>query len=245
MDKSGFSCYTLLAPRLMSHPFLRFSFFLGLLGVFGCNPPKYAHYRSPQGDYKVSVPWGWLVMNEAEGTRFTNANFIGPFESDFYLGAPSFSVRWHAYYELRKLPGGRLEMFSGVDDYIKQMLNDVYGPRYVLTTEPQEISLKAAKRKATLFVVTSPTRVQPNNQYGIVYSSRTGEAANLRKHAFVLLPMARGFYVMIYPATRDGFPKFEKQFTQFIESFTPLTDGPGGPDLSAKEALVKDKAKAR
>ena len=118
LDNRGSTCYTLAAPRLMSHSFKSLFIFTAVLAALACTPPKFTTYRSPQGDYKVSVPWGWLVMNEDEGTRFTNANFIGPFEPDFYLGAPSMSVRWHAYYEPRRLPGGRLEMFAGVDDFI-------------------------------------------------------------------------------------------------------------------------------
>ncbi len=237
LDKSGVSCYTLAAPSLMRHfipRFLSAALAAGALLAGACSPPKYASYKSPQGDFKLEVPWGWLVMNEAEGTRFTNANFIGGFEPDFFLGAPSFSVRWHSYYDPRKLPGGRLEMFSSVDDYIKQMLADVYAPRYFLATDIQEVPLKKAKKQGKMFVVQSPAPIAPNSQFGVVYSSRTGEGFNLRKHAYVILPMTRGFYVMIYPATRDGFPKFEKQFIHLIESFLPLTDGPGGAGFSAK-----------
>ena len=63
-------------------------------------------------------------------------------------------------------------------------------------------------------------------------------------HAYVLLPMRRGFYVIVYPATRDGYALYEPQFNQLVNSFTPLKEGPDGAALAAAPvAAVRKKAR--
>ena len=93
----------------------------------GCNPPKYVNYVSTHKDYKCAVPWGWNVMTDDEETRYTSTTFIGPFDPDFYLGAPSLSVRWYAYSAQHRLPDGLVESYASVDQYIQKALRDVYG----------------------------------------------------------------------------------------------------------------------
>jgi hypothetical protein len=65
----------------------------GCLLMAGCNPPKHVTYTSARRDWKCSVPWGWNVMTDEKGGHYTNTTFIGPFDPEFYLGAPSLSVR--------------------------------------------------------------------------------------------------------------------------------------------------------
>jgi hypothetical protein len=61
----------------------------------------------------------------------------------------------------------------------------------------------------------------------------------MRMHAYALVPMPDGFYVLCYPATRQGFEKHKKAFEALIGSFQPLTDGPGGPPVRLpKQASV-------
>lgn len=196
-----------------------------------CTPPKYVTYTSARGDWKGSVPWGWNVMTDEEGERFTNTSFIGPFEPEFYLGAPSLSVRWYSYSSPHRLPDGLLEMYSSAEDYAAQTLAGVYGPEAVLRQPLHEIEM--AGRKAKHFVVLSPVRVPPGTQWGTSLEAQTGRLVNLRQHAYAVLPLERGFYAVIYPATRDGYPLYEKQFNELVNSFTPLQDGPGGPPLAA------------
>ena len=71
----------------------RLSAVLVLALVAGCSPPKYATYESINKDFSASVPWGWQVMTDQQDYDFAQATFIGPFDGDFYLGAPSLSVR--------------------------------------------------------------------------------------------------------------------------------------------------------
>ncbi|MBI5882362.1 MAG: hypothetical protein HZB91_04585 [Elusimicrobia bacterium] len=207
----------------------------------GCIFPDYHKFTSPFGDFTCEVPYGWSVKTDREDDHFTNVTFIGGFDTEFYLGAPSISIRWHASNRIHKLPNGLLEMYSDVDDYTRQMLRSVYGPTenkdYFLgaAKEKQEdsihvINLKAAKIPAKYFVVTSPIEVPAGWTWGVSVDKKTkGKSTLIRKHAYVLVPMKDGFYVIVYPATLDGYEKYEKQFRVLLGTFKPLTEGLGGP----------------
>ncbi|MBI5629876.1 MAG: hypothetical protein HY921_03205 [Elusimicrobia bacterium] len=205
-------------------------FFLGALAcaIFSsCGPPKYAAYVSVDSDWRGSVPWGWHVMTDREATHYAQTNFIGPFEPDFYLGVPSFSVRWYNYSYPRRLPDGLLEMYSSADDFIQQTLSYVYGPKYEMPQPVHEIT--AGGRKAKHFVVLSPIPVPSSTRWGTSSSAQTGETVNFRQHAYVVVPLKRGFYVLVYPATRDGYKLYEPQFNQLVNTFSPVLEGPAGP----------------
>ncbi|HAM35419.1 MAG TPA: hypothetical protein DEB40_10415 [Elusimicrobia bacterium] len=202
---------------------------LALCGIIlsaGCKAPKYAHYTSARGDFRCNVPWAWNVMFDFEGNHFNNTTFIGPFEPDFFLGAPSFSVRWYRRYATHRLRDNSLEMYSSADDFIKQTWAAVYGPDRIMLRPPHEILV--AGRRAKHFVVLSAGPASPRARWGTAVDKDTGKSINPRQHAFVVLPMPSGFYVFAYPATRQGFGRYEPQFNQLVNSFVPLTDGPGG-----------------
>jgi len=155
-------------------------------------------------------------------------------------------VRWYRRYRSHRLPRGRLELYSGADDFIKQMLGDVYGPEYVLLNpqgEPSyksspdgsrgtdlipEITLKNSGLKAKFFTVLSATPAPENMTWGVSTQSGTDKPHILRRHSFVLVSMPSGFYVLSYPATSNGYEHFVDRFRGLIGSFIPLTDGPGG-----------------
>lgn len=204
------------------------------LGAAGCQPPKYALYTSVHRDFRCNAPWAWNVMYDSEDKSFTNTTFIGPFEPDFYLGAPSFSVRWHTAYATHKLRDGTLEMYADADDYIKQTLEGVYGPDRVMTTEIEAVTV--AGRRAKHFVVLSAGPVHPKAHWGTAVDQNTGRTINPRQHAYVVVPMPAGFYVMVYPATQQGYKKYEPQFNQLVNSFAVLKDGPWGAALPAPAA---------
>jgi len=205
------------------------------LMVVGCRPPKYALYTSANRDFQCRVPWAWNIMFDSEEKHFTNTTFIGPFEPDFYLGAPSFSVRWYSRYAIHRLRDGMLEMYADADDFIRQTLDSVYGPERVMVQDVHDIL--AAGRKAKHFVVLCAGPAHPKARWGTAIDKATGQSINPRQHAYVVVPMPGGFYVIVYPATQQGFVKYEPQFNQLVNSFVPLKDGPGGspfPPPSAK-----------
>ena len=216
-----------------------------LLTASACNPPKYAVYESINKDYTVSVPWGWQVMTDQQDTDFAQATFIGPFDPDFYLGAPSLSVRWYRRFRPHRLSDGRLEMYGGADDFIKQTLKQVYGPEYVLLTLDGKVSYDDAKRtevipeitlknsglKAKAFTVESATPAPEANKWGISAQAGTGKPFVLRKHAYVVVSFDDGFYVLTYPATERGYPSFLDKFAGLMGSFMPRISGPGGPKI--------------
>ncbi len=210
-----------------------------LTGAFllpGCSNPKYAHYASIWGDWRADVPWGWRVVTEGDAGRFTNTDFIGPFDPNFLMGAPSLSVRWHGYNQAHRLPDGQLEIYESVDDYVKQVLRDVYQPHAKMIDDVKDLPADTLLdgRSGKHFVVTSPVRVPGDLKWGTVLDADSGKPYNVREHAYVLVPMKRGFYVLIYPATKDdngkeGYPVYEALFNQLVHSFQALKDGPDGP----------------
>ncbi len=208
---------------------------LGMLTAFGCRRPASALYTSSNRDFQCRVPWAWEVLFDSEGEHFNDTTFIGPFEPDFYRGVPSLSVRWHSRYSTHRLRDGSLEMYADADDFIRQTLDSIYGPERVMIKEVQTI--EAAGRPAKYFVVFSYGPADPQAQWGTVIRKSTGAKANPRQHAYVVVPMPSGFYVLVYPATELGFAKYEPQFNALVRSFTPLKDGPGGALLEKRRPL--------
>lgn len=214
----------------------------------GCSPPKYATYESINKDFSVLVPWGWQVMTDQQDNDFTQSTFIGPFDPDFYLGAPSLSVRWYRRYRPHRLTDGRLEMYGGTDDFINQMLVGVYGPDYAILDLTEKLSFKenqagqvsevipemalqSSGLKAKVFIVVSETPAPANVQWGVFTNKETGKAYVHRKHAYAVVPIEDGFYVLTYPATLEGYMNHESKFRGLIGSFMPFTAGPSGPKI--------------
>jgi len=214
----------------------------------GCRPPKYAQYESINKDFTALVPWGWTVMTDQQDNDFTQTTFIGPFDEAFYLGAPSLSVRWFRRYRPHRLTDGRLEMYGGAEDFINQMLGQVYGPEYAIldlteklsfregrdgkvTEVIPEITLQTSGLKAKTFIVVSETPAAPNTQWGVFINKETGNAYVHRKHAYAVVPIENGFYVLTYPATLEGYSNHESKFRGLMGSFMPRTAGPGGAKI--------------
>ncbi|MBI5239136.1 MAG: hypothetical protein HY926_01560 [Elusimicrobia bacterium] len=202
--------------------------------VCGCKSPKYALYTSLNRDFQCDVPWAWNVMYDSEGTHFTHVNFIGPFEPDFYLGAPSYSVRWYSNYATHRLRDGRLEMYAGPDDFIRQTLDGVYGADRDLVQPVHDVAIDGLKFKC--FTVVSAGPAQPGARWGTAVDGITKQVINPRQHAYAILPMRSGFYVLTYPATTAAFKTdrlqaYKKDFEHLVNSFVPFKDGPGGAPL--------------
>lgn len=225
MDKAPDSCYT---PLRLKNRALALLAAVSVLAS-ACNPPKYVNYRSVHGDYTTSVPWGWQIFTdqEGDGTAFAQTSFVGPFDPQFYLGAPSMTVRWYRNYFPRKMRDGRIESYAGADDFIARTLAEVYGPEYELKTPVKDIDLRQSGLTAKHFVVLSPVRAPAEARNGIEIDEN-GVPHNVRQHGYVVVPMGTGFYVLTYPATRLGYGKFDKNFNQLVSFFLPVTRGPGG-----------------
>jgi len=212
--------------------------------VGGCSAPKSVPYKSVLGDFKAVVPWGWSVTTDSVGNSFAQVDFIGPFDGDFFLGAPSLSVRWYKRYGTHRLRGGSLEMYTDAADFFEQTLKNVYGERESIVygpgqredggrevvKRPEDLKLKGSGLAAKYFIILSPEKAPESNLWG-VEKDRQGHAINMRMHAYALVEVEGGFYVLCYPATRRGFDKYEDSFRTLLGSFRPLTAGPGGPKV--------------
>lgn len=211
-----------------------------------CSPPKFVTYQSVSRDFSVAVPWGWNVLADADHDSFSQVTFIGPFDVDFYMGAPSLSVRWYKNYRVRPIRNGVYEMYANADDFIRQTLDQVYGKggflfgvgsgpaesRAPITRDRiPEIILRESGLPAKYFAVLSPTPDAAGVTVGTVVDEK-GRRFNQRYHEYVVVPMASGFYVLCYPATLRGHEKGMEYFKELIGSFHPYTDGPGGPKIT-------------
>jgi hypothetical protein len=227
MDKAAGSCYT--ADRSMILPRARALLAAAAVLAAGCNPPKYVPYRSVNKDFTTAVPWGWQIYTdqEGDGTGYAQTVFIGPFDPQFYLGAPSMTIRWYRSYSPHLMRDGRIESFAGPDDFIKRTLADIYGPAYELRTPVKDIDLRQSGLRAKLFVVLSRVKVPADTRNGVEVDEG-GVTYNVRQHAYVLVPMDGGFYVLTYPATRAGYGKYDENFNQLVSAFLPVLRGPGG-----------------
>jgi hypothetical protein len=224
---------------------------LGIIALFAaflaaCSPPKYAHYTSVSGDFSLNVPWGWNVIAEADHDAFSEVKFIGPFDADFYLGAPSLSVRWYKRYRAHRLRDFRLEMYADADDFIGQMMRQVYGPNSVLLSGGKildakqpipDVVLHESGLPAKYFAVLSPAPAAAG-AVGAV-KDVDGNWHNMRYHEYAVIPMDGGFYVICYPATQLGHDKAVANFNMLASSFHPYTAGPGGPKMQIRPAPAR------
>ncbi|MBI5243427.1 MAG: hypothetical protein HY922_07030 [Elusimicrobia bacterium] len=202
---------------------------LGIALFSACRPPKYVSYVSAAGDFSTEAPYGWQVFYDADGSDYFNYTFIGPFDADFYRGAPSLSVRWYANDRPHELPVSfEEESFSSGEEYIEKTLREVYGADAFLEQPVHKVEVSGLV--ALHFVVSSPMPVPAGTRYGVARDNQ-GSLAVIRQHAYVVVPMDNGFYVLIYPATRAGFPKFHDHFKQFVNKFHALRDGPAGQKI--------------
>lgn len=241
--------------RLLSRAFV----VVALAGALSACRGKYAVYMPLTRDYQVAVPFAWSVIWEASGDDFTHANFVGPFDPRFFRGAPSFSVRWYRRMGRHKLADGSVEGYISADDFISQTLSRVYGPEYQLWNQPTPketegtpcgrdasciVTFKPlnAGTEAKIFLVVSADQIPPGRSHFGAARDEKGDTINPRKHEYVVIPMEEGFYVLTYPATTVGYPKFKPQFNYFFNTFTPLKKGPGGADIVRGVSLPKPKS---
>lgn len=201
----------------------------GVLFAAGCKPPKYILYHSQFGDYSLEVPWGWNVYTDNSGAAYKSYTFVGPFDKNFFNGVPSLSVRWHTTGSTMLLPGSQSATYSSADDYIAQILEDVYGPKYQFVQKIHTISVSGWSAKH--FIVESVADVPESYTFGVSIDPETNRHGIIRKHEYVILPMDTGFYVLVYPATRAGYEHHNKKFNNLVRTFVVHKDGPDGEKL--------------
>ena len=223
---------------------------LGFFVIFAafqaaCSPPKYTRYKSVSGDFSVEAPWGWNVIAEADHDSFSEVKFIGPFDSDFFLGTPSLSVRWYKRYRAHALRDGHVEMYTDADDFINQMLRQVYGPKLILLSGGKlldkklplpDVTLKESGLRAKYFAVLSPAPAAADTVGAV--RDVDGNWHNIRYHEYAVIPMDGGFYVLCYPATQRGHDKAVDRFNVLAASFHPYTNGPGGEKITIRPAAA-------
>lgn len=208
-----------------------------------CRPPKYVKFISPFKDFTCEVPWGWAVYLDSAGSDYASVTFAGPLEPEFLRGTPSLAIRWYAYSAPHRLPDGTMELYTSPEDFTRQMLTQVYGPeaytkagsdfdqQVALSKNailPDESTIRVSAAPATHYVVYRTAPAPKGANLGVVMDDK-GNTVVRQRHAYVLLPMKTGFYVFVYPATRDGFEKFKPAFFQMVNTFKLAKEGPAGP----------------
>ena len=201
----------------------------GALLAGGCNPPKYIAYNSQFGDWTAQVPWGWEVYVDQQGEDFTNYTFVGPFDKAFFNGVPSLSVRWYRTNRSLSLRDGSYESYASADDYIRQTLAAVYGSDAKLVQPVHDIPVSGWGGRH--FIVKSVAEVPESYTFGVSIQPGTNRHGVVRMHEYAIVPMDTGFYVLIYPATEQGYDHHNKKFNNLVHTFIVKTDGPGGENL--------------
>lgn len=198
------------------------------LSFSSCRSPKYFLYTSEAGDFSVDVPYAWRVFYEEQGSNYVNTTFVGPFDPDFFRGAPSFSIRWHSMGAPFAQGFGMERGYSSAEDYAERTLKELYADDALMEQNLHRIGVSG--KQALHFVVSAPMFVPGDTRYGASRDEQ-GNTAVLRQHAYVVVPAESGFYVLIYPGTRMGFNRYEARFTKLVNSFRMLRDGPAGAKL--------------
>lgn len=122
-------------------------------------------FTSMWDDYKTSVPEGWHVSYDFEGTHYADTTFKG---EDY-----SLSIRWYTRYSTHRLPSGLLEMYSGIEDYASKTLHHA-GDK---TTVARDVTIGNGSVHASEFAIHSTresayTLVRmPSGFYVFIYSA--------------------------------------------------------------------------
>ncbi|MBN2653916.1 MAG: hypothetical protein JXR79_02230 [Nitrospirae bacterium] len=198
-----------------------------------------ATYTSAWNDFTVTVPDGWRVSLDNEGTGYANSVFKSP-EPNY-----SLSIRWYTHWATHMQTNGSLEMFASADDFAKQ-ISAWYGNSYMVE-QVHEINVGDKKMKRFTGKLSSLSQKDYDAaNYSMNRRSRMGgilfsdsEAIAGGRQVWTVVPARSGFYVLAYFAPDVDYGKYEKYYNQMIASFVPK-DGPGGtgskadPNLSQK-----------
>jgi len=199
----------------------------------GCRADKYAQFHPPAGDFSCEVPRGWSVYEDRQSSGYVAWTFAGPFDPDFYLGVPTLSVRWYAFGRPHVFRDGSSETYSSAESFIDETLRDVYGPKAVLLQPKHKVM--AAGRPALHVAVLSPVEAPAIHNYGVLRDAE-GRRIIARQHECVVIPTARGFYAIVYPATREGHGRYVDRFNRLVNTFALIKEGPDGEPVSSPRA---------
>ncbi|MBN2019237.1 MAG: HEAT repeat domain-containing protein [Sedimentisphaerales bacterium] len=195
--------------------------FLCVAVVFLCSgvclaETKSVSYTSMFGNYSVSVPDGWKVTHDFEQYHYTEDNFRHPTEPAFNL-----NIRYYARYATHRLPNGWLEMYADGNDYCSQTINPLStGNKSAKTIHDVNINGKGSKR----FVVTAEKHEVKHPGY--LFGDDVQQLIFPGEHAYTVIPVNSGFYVLTYLAPQGNFKKYEKSYEQMVSSFNLLTEYP-------------------
>ena len=203
--------------------FLLFSVVSILAYPVCANAAESVPYTSRWGDFKTSIPDGWSESSDFEGDLFTDTNFRS---SEHYY---SLAIRWYKRYNPHHMSDGHLEMYSGADDYATQISDGMYGGSGSELVEPVH-DVMVGGLKAKRFVART-LRIGEYRTPRLGVLVRDEVLKDPGEHAYTVVAVPGGIYVLIYFAPKGGFGKYEKQYNQMVASFVPQNE----PQSKAKE----------
>lgn len=217
-------------------------FAAALLATAGClGTSRYSRYRSPFFDFQCEVPTDWKIVVDSGGRDYYQISFLGPLDSAFYRGVPSLSVRWYRLNAPHRLPDGSYEMYSSAQDFMDQTLREIYGPDgYYKGGDDEDQERHMSKGEAlpdfekitmigdipAMFFVAYHNMPAPSNVSLGVVDDEAGHRILRERHGYAVIPLRDGFYVLTYPATRNGYANYKKDFLVLIKSFRLVREGP-------------------
>lgn len=123
-------------------------------------------------------------------------------------------------------------MYHDGDDYMKQIMKGFYSSVAIEPVSDRDVS----GMKARQFVArTRPISALPYNYEGLGGQDLLNTPG---EHAYTVVPVGHGFYVLIYFAPGGGYEKYRKLYDQMVASFEPFKDGPLGQPLPGKIAAA-------
>lgn len=100
-------------------------------------------------------------------------------------------------------------------------------------------------KKAKHFIVLAPTVVPSSVRNGVLLDPKSGRKYVVRMHEYVVVPLEKGFYVLVYPATRPGYYLFAPHFSEFVNTFKIAKEGPETAPSAAPVANAVPGAKPK
>lgn len=181
-------------------PVARVRLLAALCLLAACRPARYARYGDPQGAFSCDVPAAWDLRRERDGIALS-----GPFDPDFHDGIPELRIRFH--------PRGE---YASLSDLVERTLR-LHGPERVVLEPPRPVEV--AGRRGVHFVVLCAVPVRPGAVYGVAVEEGGRRLACLRQHAYAAVEADGGFFVLEYPATRQGYERYAGGFHRLVNSF--------------------------
>ncbi|MFA6002428.1 MAG: HEAT repeat domain-containing protein, partial [Elusimicrobiota bacterium] len=165
------------------------------------------------------------MSKDNEGTHYTEVNFAR-------RGGYNLNIRYHSRYSTHRLSDGRLEMYSGMDDYMNQRELSTFSKLYMTKSEGEK-----GANTVKQFTVTMPS----GGEYAAAHFGKLMGISYPARFTYAFVPTSSGFYTLIYAAPEDGANRYAGEYERLLQTFVMLADSPREPVPTQAELLDRFK----